>query len=250
MNALPKYKEERFQCPYCGIVAKQDWNDCDTLGSYTQEFQRHFFLEYRAEIKDYFQEAISVFLGKYARKYPYVLRNLMPRNFAFSSCHSCKQVAIWIEQRMVFPKPKIVEPPNPDLDPDISAIYNEAANIVGDSPKGAAALLRLALQKLMVQLGESGENINDDIKNLVEKGLKSKIQQSLDLIRVIGNNAVHPGRISFDDDNRHIALTMFKLLNMIAHDMITQPKEIDQLYSNIIPEETKKCIDNRDKNAG
>ena len=36
-------------------------------------------------------------------------------------------------------------------------------------------------------LGESGKNINDDIAALVKKGLNLMIQQSLDVVRVIGN---------------------------------------------------------------
>lgn len=70
----------------------------------------------------------------------------------------------------------------------------------------------------------------------------------MDVLRVAGNNAVHPGQISFEDD-RGIALSMFKLLNLIAEEMITRPKEIEELYSDVVPEETKKRIDERDGKA-
>ncbi|HLA05452.1 MAG TPA: DUF4145 domain-containing protein, partial [Syntrophales bacterium] len=141
-----------------------------------------------------------------------------------------------MQEQMVFPKTSLVDPPNADLSPDIAAIYDEAASIVSDSPKGATALLRLALQMVMVQIGEGGKNINADIKNLVDKGLSTKIQKAVDLLRVAGNNAVHPGQISFDDD-KGIALSMFKLLNLIAEEMITRPKEIEELYDDVIPKE-------------
>jgi len=59
--------------------------------------------------------------------------------------------------------------PNQDLNADIIADYNEACRIYNDSPRASAALLRLALQKLCKQLGETGENINEDIKKLVKK---------------------------------------------------------------------------------
>lgn len=136
-------------------------------------------------------------------------------------------------------------PPNNDIDENIKALYQEAATIFIDSPRGATALLRLALQMLLKQLGKSGENINNDIKELVSEGLSPKIQQALDLLRVVGNNAVHPGQINIDD-NSEIAFKLFHILNFIADEMITKPKELELLYSNVIPEETKKHIKQRD----
>jgi len=59
--------------------------------------------------------------------------------------------------------------PNIDLDQDIQDDYMEAAKVLDDSPRSAAAILRLALQKICKQLGEKGENINHDISELVKK---------------------------------------------------------------------------------
>lgn len=131
------------------------------------------------------------------------------------------------------------------MNEEIQNLYLEASSIVVDSPKGATAILRLALQLLLKQLGKSGKNINADIKELVSEGLSPRIQQALDLLRVVGNNAVHPGQIDLDDNN-DIAMKLFHLLNYIANEMITKPKELDFLYSSIIPEETKQHIKERD----
>ena len=65
------------------------------------------------------------------------------------------------------------------------------------------------------------------------------------MVRVVGNNAVHPGQINLDD-NKEIALVLFKVLNMIAEEFITKPKEIDTLYEEIIPDEIKDHIKRRD----
>ncbi|HNJ61220.1 MAG TPA: DUF4145 domain-containing protein, partial [Chitinophagales bacterium] len=82
-------------------------------------------------------------------------------------------------------------------------------------------------------------------KNLVKKGLPPKVQEALDSVRVIGNESVHPGELNIND-NREIAAQLFKLVNFIATKMISEPKEIDEIY-NSLPEKKLKGIEERDK---
>ncbi len=105
--------------------------------------------------------------------------------------------------------------------------------------------MRLALQKLLEQVGKSGKNINNDIKALVADGMSPKIQQALDLFRVIGNNAVHPGQINLDN-NTEVAQKLFGILNFIVEELITKPKELEELYTDLIPNETQDHIKKRD----
>ena len=112
--------------------------------------------------------------------------------------------------------------------------FDEARCIVDRSPRGAVALLRLALQKLCKDLGESGANINSDIASLVAKGLLPGVQEALDSLRVIGNNAVHPGHLDLRDD-RDTATSLFGLLNFIVEQMITRPKELQAIYKTLPP---------------
>ena len=164
-----------------------------------------------------------------------------------SDCEHCNDYIIWLSGTMIFPDALTSPPPNPDLDEDIQNDYREAQSIVHKSPRGATALLRLCIQKLCTQLGEEGKIINNDIKSLVEKGLPTEIQQALDFVRVVGNNAVHPGTIDLTKkDNEEIAVKLFELVNFIADLMITQPQKRKQLYETVIPEEERKRIKERD----
>jgi Domain of unknown function (DUF4145) len=144
----------------------------------------------------------------------------------------------------VFPSASGAPLANPDLPSDVAADFNEARDIVNRSPRSAAALLRLAVQKLCVELGEKGKSINDDIGALVKKGLPVRIQQALDTVRVVGNNAVHPGQMDLKDDVA-TATSLFHLVNIIAETMITQPKEIDSLFQQL-PEAQRDAIKKRD----
>ncbi len=159
-------------------------------------------------------------------------------------CARCGQYSIWHEEKMIYPDFSGIEPPNEDLNNDIVQDYNEAVSILQRSPRGSAALLRLAIQKLCIQLGEKGKDLNTDIANLVKNGLPPKVQQSLDSLRVIGNESVHPGELDIKDDIE-TASALFKLVNFIAEKMITEPKEIDAIYDKI-PVSKKAAIQKRD----
>ena len=162
-------------------------------------------------------------------------------------CGHCNRYSLWLknERRMIFPFSGVAPLPNADLPTDITSDYMEARDIFGLSARGAAALLRLCIQKLCKFLGEPGKDINKDIAALVKKGLNPSIQQSLDIVRVIGNESVHPGTIDLRDEP-DTAITLFLLVNIIADSLITQPKLIAQTY-DLIPEGKRKAIEHRDK---
>ena len=204
----PALNVKNFHCPHCKVLALQRWFDA---------------------YRDNVDGSGFSFIPN--------LRNAL--------CDNCQKYSIWMDGKMIFPESSSVQEPNEDLDKDIKKDYLEAANILEKSPRGAAALLRLALQKLCVQLGERGENLNDDIASLVEKGLSVRIQQALDILRVIGNNSVHPGKIDVGD-NKEIAAALFELINHIAETLLSEPKRVEQIY-NSLPEEARQQIEERDK---
>ena len=203
----PAFEKDGFHCPHCGVWAHQEWAET-----------------YRRSRADQSSEEVE--------------------NLIFSICWKCEGYALWLNQKMIYPEASNAPLPSEDLPADVKEDFGEARKVVNASPRSAAALLRLALQKLMIELGEKRKNLDDDIGNLVKKGLPEKIQKALDVVRVIGNNAVHPGQIDLRDDAK-TAIVLFELLNMIVESQITQPKRVDEIFGRL-PEGARKHIKKRD----
>jgi Domain of unknown function (DUF4145) len=175
MKYIPAKRDvSEFHCPRCHVFAAQGFT---TIG----------FIDDRIMI-----EGVSA------------------HKFVVSKCHYCKKWCIWEGDRLISPTTSIAPMPAEDTPEDVKADFEEARNVFGVSPRSSAALLRLALQKLCKKLGEPGENINKDIGSLVKKGLPSGVKDALDVVRVVGNNAVHPGEIEVHNEPETV-LTLFDL---------------------------------------
>jgi hypothetical protein len=161
-------------------------------------------------------------------------------------CRNCRGTSLWSDAEERCVDPVIGGGPRPHLEMpgDVKADYEEARRIVGQSPRGSCALLRLGVQKLCKDLGETGENINADIKSLVEKGLPDEVQQAMDSLRVIGNNAVHPGEMDLSDD-AETASALFNLLNFVVEEMIAKPNRRRGIFDNL-PVSVREAIKKRD----
>ena len=159
------------------------------------------------------------------------------------TCLHCYQSTIWIREKLLYPASSTAPIANSEMPQNVREIYDEASSIFSASPRAAAALLRLALQMLCEHLGGKGKDINDDIATLVSKGLPLTIQQSLDIVRVTGNDAVHPGQI--DVDSAETVGTLFELVNIITEYMISMPNKVSGIY-NKLPANKLQAIENRD----
>ncbi len=209
----PIHDRDGFNCPHCGYFAHQEWYEAVYCG-----------YDYDAQETEYYDEIEDLTVCK---------------------CAQCERFSLWIGRKMIFPHYSKLEPPSVDMPKNVKDSYIEAEKLAEVSPRAAAAILRLALQELLIFLGEKNKSINYAIKNLVGKGLPEKIQKSLDIVRVIGNNAVHPGQIDLKDDKKTV-LALFELLNLIVDSMLTQPKKVNDMYKKL-PETSKEAIDRRDR---
>jgi len=207
MNYInPAVFEDAFTCPHCGTIAQQSWWSFAWNGNrYTDS---------------------------------------KTNNLRVGYCTHCSKNTFWIEDKMYFPDSGNVPFPNSEMPQSVKYIYLEAASVYSKSPRGAAALVRLGIQLLCKELGETGKNINNDIAELVKKGLPLIVQQSLDIVRVTGNDAVHPSQI--DTDDGEVVIQLFNLTNVIVEYMIALPKKVSGIYASL-PTDKIDAIKQRDK---
>ncbi len=215
MKYVPaEFNKSAFHCLFsnCGTYAKQSWAGL------------------------YWVQAHPVHGGSYHAQVP---------DLVLAVCEHCGQCSIWFKTKLIFPAARTAPAPHPETPESIKADYEEARAVFGESPRSSAALLRLCVQKLCITLGQPGKNLNDDIGELVIQGLPVIIQRSLDIVRVIGNNQVHPGVLDVRDDPAMVTL-LFELVNLIVEDRIARPKQIEALYGKL-PEGARKQIESRDE---
>lgn len=254
----PSVNETAFNCPHCGALTTQYWYGLHAY-SFSSDQPIPFIpkesdkkrlstsTETPKEGKPLLLEWINKMLSGlvfFQQEDDWVSSKIRVCNLHLTKCFNCQKIAVWVNERLLFPGLKTGVQHNSDLPEDIIRDFEEAREIVDASPRGAAGLLRLCIQKLCKHLGEKGKSLDDDIGSLVRKGLNPLIQQSLDVVRVIGNEAVHPGVIDLNDD-RDTAIQLFALINSIAEQMISHPKAVKAMYDKL-PEDKRKAIEKRD----
>lgn len=236
-----------FNCPSCTAYANQTWHQARAFHIHSpDEFKlrieksKHEFLSSEHENvlrKD--SEAPSIILGLSANPYTKIVVDIY-----FACCTCCGKISIWYNNQILHPEKTLPIPPHEDMPSEVLSEYLEAASILERSPRAAMALLRLATETLCKKLGEEKNSLNENIGLLVKRGLSEAVQQALDVLRVTGNNAVHPGSMDLEDQ-RENALTLFKLLNFIVEKFVAEPKQLSEAFSSL-PQGVRDAIDKRD----
>ena len=208
-SVLPTFKKGSFHCPHCGTYAHQRW-----------EWLYH----------DGYRKLSA-----------------SPYDVWASLCHRCNNASLWVDKKLSFPDSGGAAYPNADMPGDVKQDYLEAASVMQKSPRAAAALLRLALEKLCQQMSAKNGNaaagkksLQDNMDDLKSKRLiDDRLLKAMDAVRVIGNEAVHPGVLDLDDDVKTVG-TLFGLVNFVVDELITKPAAIDAFYDNAVPDSKKR----------
>ena len=204
-NSPAKFREQTFNCPLCGVFSMQFFSDLKKL-------------DWQKKSSD--TEAV------------------------ISQCLKCDGKMLWWQGSIVAPSVTTAPFPHDDMPDKVKKTYEEARQIFEISSRASAALLRLALEQLTIELGYKSGTLDSRIGKMVKAGLSELVSQALDVVRVIGNNSVHPGQIDISDD-RDSATALFELLNYVVERLITEPAKIGNLFNNL-PDSARQAIAKRD----
>jgi hypothetical protein len=224
----PALGEQSFSCPHCGALAHQNWYRA--LGDQFEKDHRPSMpdaglIDRIAAHEDLLPEHKADWINEIKRQLAKevfwsdtgqgVYVKLLLMNVTVSECFSCNQLAIWRADNLIYPAQTVQFEPHEDMPAEVRCDFLEAASVVNSSPRGAAALLRLAIQNLMKTLRQPGRNLNDDIGALVRKGnLDPKVQPR----------------------------------KLYRRNQISAPKRVDEIY-NKLPPHAITTIEKRDTKA-
>jgi hypothetical protein len=154
------------------------------------------------------------------------------QNVSISYCFNCNEICLWVVDQLVWPRCATGSDPKLHALPDVRRENEEAGHTLDASPRGAAAFLRLAIERLCNELGNSEESPRPEVAPHFQEDLDARVQKVLDAMRIIESNATPPDPIGVADTPA-TAETLSGLVNMICEKMIIEPRHLQALYTKM-----------------
>ena len=219
----PAFHKTHFKCMSCKVYAVQEWRTVNHL--YISENGKLYYYSH-----DKYFEVKS------------------------STCLRCMNTYLWNSntESIIYPRSSSLPHHSLDLPENMRKIYEEARDVYEVSPRCAAALGRVLLEKLVYYLLEKqytskGDDNTEDttdkenkikkltLHNLIEKlDLDKEIKDSCNNIRLLGNEGAHAGEIDFEDNlSKEAVEGLFILINHIIYETITRKREAKEANDKI-----------------
>lgn len=220
-NRPPVFGENFFTCPYsaCSVVANQRWrsvrlSDGVRMPSHTNP-----------------NSVIS---------FDFQVDN---KHLMVSTCLNCGCSSVWRGKMLIYPilDTSNVPSPNKDLPSNIQKTYREAANVLSHSRRGAALLLRVAIEEICIEKKCKGKDLHEQIKFLEKNNpqLQDIVVRAMHDVRFIGNESAHAGSVEINEAPE-VVMGMFKLVSFIAEILYSEPKKREDIH-NLVNKVRKKA---------
>jgi hypothetical protein len=241
-HVSPAIDQLAFNCPHCNALTRQFWFSvhadplkadekpvvatAETVNALT------FGDVEEAERDPKLKWAERVASGRPFLEVHRQFRSRDVQNVSISYCFNCNEMCLWVCDQLIWPRRAGDPEPKLHASPDIQRNDEDGSQTLEASPRGAAALLRLVIEKVCKELGESGESPKDDLASFVQEDVDARVQKVLEAMRIIESNAVRPAEIGVGD-NRATAETLSGLVNLICEKMTIEPRHLQAMYTKL-----------------
>ena len=165
-HVSPAIDQLAFSCPHCHALARQFWFSvhADPLKAdekpvvATAETVKALTFGDVAEDERVrkLKWAERVASGRPFLEVHRQFRNRDVQNVSISFCFNCNEMCLWVSDQLVWPRRAEGQEPKLHASLDVRRDCEEESRTLEASPRSAAVLLRLAIEKLCKELGESG----------------------------------------------------------------------------------------------
>ena len=188
--------------------------------------KRHY-LDNRANINIQIQSIMGEYINLLIDKC-IVIEN---EDYCLAKCHVCNKSSMWVEEKMVYPFVSTAPQPHSDMPGNIRKIYEEARNVVQISPRSAAVLIRVLIEELTKELGETEGSLHQRIINLKEQGLTEEVVDYLISVKTITNElGAHAGALDINNKVKRKNINkLFVAVNIVIDETISRSKNIRDL---------------------
>ena len=145
--------------------------------------------------------------------------------------------------------PEICIEPNSNMPKDVKTIFVEASSILNNSPRASAALLRLALEKLLTHLNKKskGNNLFNAINKYIDdENLEPTLKKICHLLRINGNDNIHESNEIEESVSLRLTRDSFDMFNFFVDEAITRKKRAEEFaskYKEEIPKQKRSCLE-------
>ena len=185
-------------------------------------------------------EYYFVYLNKSERETRLSDLFLLHNELCISVCGGCGIELPWQSEENIHAPASLMAPPDREVPVESKIDYNEARKIYKSSSRGAAVLLRVAIEKLLIHLnlGLSSRNLTAMVKELSEKnagGIECPEHIINGLLKTcVSERENNSAREINESESSETVGILFKLVNEITEEFIKRKKRIDNFNQDLL----------------
>jgi hypothetical protein len=249
----PKLDKDAFACPRCDAFAHQEWHP---LGIEQEDERGYTWFSAWQDSPETAAYAASVArITRLNEKAGDGDEQMLipihePGRWNASTCGRCGASSVWRDERMVYPSSTTAPVPHEEMPSEARELYVEAREVVGISRRAGAALARASMERLLRSLDpDAGKaDLAKRIDRILPK-VSTSLGKMLTVIRHAGNKSLHvednPDPLTIlvlDPEEEKIVEYIFTAINNLVDELITRPREADELYETV-PQEVRDRVD-------